>query len=382
MVESFLVYFILTAFMVCCGIYTARTSRSYVGYSGVYNDKSFFSLATILLLLSFAFVFGCRWDVGVDHLGYLYTYSHGGGERHELLFHLIQMFFVNNGFHFAFFFGFWAFLDIFGLFYCVKEYKFIFPFLALMLMLTSSYLSMMNTIRQHAAIAVFLISLRYIDEKKILKYFACCLVAFFLHKSAIILFAIFPLFIIKKDLFKRIPVQIILYGVCFYLQFRFSTVIELIETPFAIFADSLEYEQYNMDMLLEDRWSRDKFGRNTGAGVYANLLRILPIILYSKEMKSYYKSSYFEILYSLWFIGVLSSLLFGSSIILNRVFMYFKQFSPILYAFFLYFLFKRKRIIDLIVGCTIVLLFLALFINIVTNPISIAKFSFFWQHQI
>ena len=93
MVESFLVYSILTIFMVCCGIYTAQTASRYVGYSGVYKNQSFFSIPSVLLFLSFAFVFGCRWDVGVDYPHYLYVYLHGGGERHELLFHWVQMFF-------------------------------------------------------------------------------------------------------------------------------------------------------------------------------------------------------------------------------------------------------------------------------------------------
>lgn len=366
--------------MVCCGIFTALKTPRYVGYSGQYQDKSFISIPAVLLFLSFAFIFGCRWGVGVDHLDYLYGYIYGLGERHEWLFHTIQMFFVNHGFHFAFFFGFWALLDIVGLFYCVKKYQFLFPYLALMLMLTSTYLSMMNTIRQHAAIAVFLISLQYLDEKKPLKYFIGCFIAFLLHKSAIILIALYPIFLIRKDWFKSIPLQIILYCSCFILQFYFSSVIEWIEKPFTWFTNSFNYEMYNMDMLLDDRWSRDKFGRNTGFGVYANIIRIVPIILYSGEMKSYYKSSFFEILYSLWFVGVLSSLLFGSSIILHRIVMYFTHFTPIIYSFFLYYCFKTKKIMNYALGCGIVLLYIALFINVVTNPISTAQYSFFWEH--
>lgn len=380
MVESFLVYSILTIFMVCCGIYTAQTAPRYVGYSGIYKNQSFFSIPSVLLFLSFAFVFGCRWDVGVDYPHYLYVYLHGGGERHEMLFHWVQLLFVDFGFHYAFFFGFWAFLDIVGLFYCVKKYKFLFPFLALMLMLTSLYLSMMNTMRQHAAIAVFLISLRYIDDKKLFKYCGGILIAFLLHKSAIILIALYLIFAIRKDWFKNIKLQLLLYSVCFILQFYFSTVIEWIEAPFTWLSDSLDYDRYNMDMLLDDRWSRDKFGRNTGFGVYANILRVIPVILYSTKMKAYYKSSYFEILYSLWFIGVLLSLLFGSSIILNRIVMYFTHFSPIIYSFFLYYCFRTKKVIDYLVGCIIVLIFIALFVNIVTNPISTAQYSFFWEH--
>lgn len=366
--------------MVYCGIRTANTAPRYVGYSGRYNDQSFFSIPSVLLFLCFAFVFGCRWGVGIDHLDYLNTYLLKGGERHELLFRIVEFFFRDNGFHFAFYFGFWALLDIIGLFYCVKKYKFLFPFLALMLMLTSTYLSMMNAIRQQAAMAVFLISLRYLDEKKLLKYCCGILIAFLLHKSAILLIALYPFFITRKDWFKQIRLQIILYGVCFILQFYFTTVIDWIEAPFTWLSDSLDYERYNMDMLLNDRWSRDKFGNNTGLGVYVNIVRIIPVILYSQKMKSYYKSSYFEMLYSLWFIGVMASLLFGSSIILNRVVMYFTHFTSIIYSFFFYYCFKTKKDINYFVACVIILLYFALFINMVINPLTTAQFSFFWEH--
>ena len=190
--------------MVVCGIFIARESPYSVRYGRQIVSKPFFTLPSVLLFLSFAFVFGCRWEVGVDYPHYLYRYLTGGGERHEMLFHWVQILFVDNGFHFAFFFAFWALLDIVGLFYCVKKYKFLFPFLALMLMLTSLYLSMMNTMRQHAAIAVFLISLRYIDDKKLFKYCGGILIAFLLHKSAIILIALYLIFATRKDWFKNI----------------------------------------------------------------------------------------------------------------------------------------------------------------------------------
>ena len=380
--ESFAVYSFLTIFMVACGFMIARESPYRVRYGRRIVSKSFFTLPSALLFLSFAFVFGCRWGVGVDYFRYLYKYLSGGSQRHEMLFGLVETFLSESGYHYAFFFGFWALWDIVLLFYCVKDHKYIFPFLALMLMLTSTYLPMMNTMRQHAAMTVFLVSLNYICEKRLIKYLVCCLVAVLLHKSAVVLFVLYPILSFKNDWFKIIWLQLLLYAVCFYLQFHFDSVAEWIEKPFTWFSEELDYEQYNMDMLFNDRWSKDKFGRNTGLGPILNIIRVLPIVLYSKKMKLYFHFHLFKLMYSLWFIGELMVLLFGSSIILNRIVMYFTIVRPIMYSFFLYYCFKSKNNLTIMLGVVMILLFLALFINIVTNPMSTAQFSFFWQHEL
>ena len=380
--ESFAVYSFLTIFMVVCGTVIARKSPYRVKYGGQIVFYPFFTLPSVLLFLSFAFVFGCRWGVGVDHLGYLSQYLLGGSKRHELLYSLVETFLSENGFHYAFYFGFWALWDIVLLFYCVKDHKYLFPFLALMLMLTSTYLSMMNAMRQHAAMAVFLVSLHYIDEKKLKKYLVCCFVAVLLHKSAAILLVLYPILSRRNEWFKSVFLQLILYIVCFVLQFYFDTVVEWIEKPFTWFSETLDYERYNMDMLFSDRWSRDKFGKNTGLGPIINILRIVPIILYCRKMKSYYNFPLFKLIYTLWFLGELLALLFGSSIILNRVVMYFTHVKPIMYSFFLYYCFNTKNNWNILLGIVMILLFMALFINIVMNPMSTAQFSFFWQHEI
>ena len=368
--------------MVACGFMIARESPYRVRNGRIIVSNHFFTLPSVLLFLSFAFVFGCRWDVGVDYLDYLYTYLRGGSQRHEMLFGLVEYYLSENGYHYAFYFGFWALWDIVLLFYCVKDHKYIFPFLALMLMLASTYLSMMNTMRQNAAMVVFLVSLHYIDKRKLVKYLVCCLVAMTLHKSAVILFALYPILLIKNDWFKSIWLQLLLYAVCFYLQFYFDSVAQWIEKPFTWFSEEVDYEQYNMNMLFSDRWSRDKFGQNTGLGPIINLIRVLPVILYSRKLKLYFNFPLFKILYTLWFFGVLLALLFGSSIILNRIVMYFTIVKPIMYSFFLYYCFKSKNNLNILLGVVIILLYMALFINIVMNPMSKALFSFFWQHEL
>ena len=380
--ESFEVYTFLTIFMVVCGSFIARESPYSVEYGRQIVSKPFLSLPSVLLFLSFAVVFGCRWGVGVDHLDYLYKYVFGGSDSFEILFGLVETFMREWGFHFAFYFGFWALWDIVLLFYCVKDHKYIFPLLALMLMLTSTYLSMMNTVRQQAAMAVFLLSLHYIDNKKLIKYLVCCLIAVLLHKSAIIMLLLYPILSIRNDWFKSIWIQLLLYAVCFYLQFHFETVAEWIEKPFTFFSESFDYEEYYLDMLFSDYWSRDKFGRNTGWGPIINIIRVLPIILYSKTLKSYFDFPLFKLIYTLWFVGELLALLFGSSIILNRVVMYFTHIKPIMYSFFLYYCFRSRKNQNTLLGVAMILLYMALFINIVTNPLSTAQFSFFWEHTL
>src|SRR5690606_27269859 len=67
------------------------------------------------------------------------------------------------------------------------------------------------------------------------------------------------------------------------------------------------------------------------------------IILNSKKIKNYYNSKWFTILYFFFFIGLLTSYIFPTgAVALTRPFRYFYIFQTIMYAYFVYFLYKTK----------------------------------------
>ena len=383
MLESFVIYIFLFAVMAICGGVAANREPTYIGNSGIYIKNNFFLQPEVLVIIvSFTFVFGCRYGVGVDYFHYLNAYENNTDERFEFLFKTISDFLRNNNLHYAVFFSVWAFLQITLLYYAFRNQRFLFPLLAFFLIIGYSYMSWMNIIRQELAAGVFLVSLKYLNEKKLLKYLLCVLVAYGFHRSSIVLVVIYPLFLWKTDLFRRINTQLVLYVIALIISLLFSTwIVEKIERPFEIFTDFFGYENYSYSFLeSESLNSRSQFQTNTGFGIYITVFKTIPIILLSRRMKDYYNSSFFEIVYSLWFIRIISAFLVGDSIILNRPFAFLSNFNMIIYSYFVYYCFKSRKQLLSIFGIAYMLVFVVVFFYIVSNgDINTSKFLFFWQ---
>ena len=382
MLESLLVYSFLFIIMYSCGVVAARKEKKYVGGSGIYTEENgFFSPEILILVFSFTLVFGLRWGVGVDYFRYLYAYTDVIPERFEFLFQFITNVLKRLRAHYSIYFGVWALMDIVLLYYSLRKYRFIFPFIAFFLIFGSYYLPMMNGIRQHIATMIFLNSIRYVDQKQIVKFYLSFVIAFLFHKLSAILFIFYPLLRLRDDWFNSIVLQLILYIIALYLSVNSQLVIQWIEAPFDWLAEVLDYDRYSYDVLDEDRFNRSKFGSNTGFGLIVNVLRTLPVILLSKELKEYYNSSHFNMLYSLYFLGILTSLLFGESIVLNRISYFFSIYQLIIHCFFVYFCFSKKDYTHQILGVMIVLIHIPLFLNMISNSSSTAQYLFFWQQS-
>ena len=183
--------------------------------------------------LFFAFIFGCRYGVGVDHLDYVSSYLYGTDRTVEPLYSFIESLFKSMDFHFAWFFGFIAFLQITLFLSSVKD-RYLYPFLILLLFFTGRWLGWCNGIRQATACCFFVFSVQFIENRKIVPYLVCCLFAFLFHRSAIILFPFY--FINKVDFFKVKWVPWVVYGVATimastsfindYIELYFSSVSE------------------------------------------------------------------------------------------------------------------------------------------------------------
>lgn len=72
------------------------------------------------------------------------------------------------------------------------------------------YASGFNGIRQYLAISIFLFSIKYIEEKNILKYFIFILIASLFHKSCFILIGLY--FILRRNYSFMIQIMILIIG--------------------------------------------------------------------------------------------------------------------------------------------------------------------------
>ena len=384
MLQSVIVYFSLAHFMIVCGWIAAKRERNYLKYShnGPHYTLSFWHYETIWPLLLFASIFGCRYNVGVDYPHYLDDYLYGGNREYEFLFQTVTSFLSSNGIHYAAFFTLWAFIEVFLLFYTFRKQRFLFPYIAFILIFGFYYLSMMNVIRQQIAACIFLYSLPYIERKQPQKYFLCVLLAFGFHKSAILLIPVYFLLRWKKDWFPNCFWQWVFYAVALFLSTRYDIVVNGVEQLFVTFASLAGYDNYAVGILTNETLnSANQFGNNSGWGVYFSIWLTTPIIFLSRKLKEYYQNDFFKILYSLWFVRILADFVVGDSIILNRPFVYVYDIKIIMLAYFLYYCFSVKRnTFYFLLGSSFILMHIALFLNLLSNgEVNTSEFHFFWQ---
>jgi hypothetical protein len=347
----------------------------------VKNDR-FVEPEIAVIIAAFTFVFGCRYGVGVDYFRYLFSYQYGMNERYEFLFRSVSNLMLAHNLHYSIYFSFWAFLQIVLLLYAFRNYRFIFPYLLLYLIIGNYFMSMMNVIRQQLAALIFLCSIQFIDEKKILNFIIGILLASMFHRSALLMVVMYPILRYKDDWFQSVGLQLVLLAVAVFFSFRFDLVTQYIGKPFAWFASSLGFERYRVALIgnetLDDM---SRFGVNTGFGIYVSLFKCLPIILLSKSLKEYYHSSFFNMLYSMWFVRVFSNYAFGSSVILNRPFLYFSDISIAMISFFTYYCFKSRKSELLLLGIAMIVVYLLMFLFILSNgKLNTTAYTFFWQH--
>lgn len=386
MIESLFVYTTLALIMIACGSVVARRKMSIYGHSVVYKSWTFMDCLRpeyIIPILAFTFVFGCRWNVGIDYPEYLYLYQHPDELNKEVLFSWITKTMSSQNLHFSTYFSLWAFLQISLVYYSLRKYRYLFPWIAFFLMFGFYFMSMMNIIRQQVATCIFMVAVQYIEEKKFYKYMACVLLAITIHKSAVLLVTFYPLFFWKQDLFPKIKLQLAIYVAARLLALAYAGVImTYVEPLFSFFVDNIDgYEQYKLAILENEKLnSMSQFGRNTGYGVYINIFLALPVICYSTKMKKYFNSSFFNIAYSLFFIRIIAEILTGDSIILNRPFVYVFNFKFVIYAFFAYYCFKVRSYMTIAMGVGFVLVHVLLLGNLLLNGgVNTSKFLFFWQ---
>jgi hypothetical protein len=330
----------------------------------------------IFIFFYFSIMMGIRHDVGKDYLtykkGYIYNFDVGNG---ELIFTWIRELFNRMDLHFSIYFTFLAFLNIFFFVFAFKKYSFILPLLLFFLITNGDWLFWMNGIRQSIAMCIWIYALQYIEKQKLWTYLIWCIIAIGFHTSAIILIPLYFVLRNGKDYFKNIKFQLVMFAGVFVLQSIFNNYLNQLEPLIDFFQSKLSGGAYNYKI---DRLEEESSTTVKGSGI-AYLFRIVlcvVIILLSDKLKTFYNSKWFLIIYFLFFFGKLTEYIFpAGSVVLTRPFRYFFIFEAIVFAYFVYFLFKSKFPNHNIFGFLLILIFIALFY---LNIISATKNSHLW----
>lgn len=336
-IQSLLVYTFFAIFLFALGMVARRREKI-----GSFSDahSSFWTWEIIASLLLFSLISGIRWNVGVDHLAYLSHYRmveiyESTGRDFEIGFSLITKWMASAGFHYTFYFGFLAFLQIVFVYKAFEEERYVLPFIALIAVLGVHYLSWMNGIRQMLAATVFLFSIGFVHRRHWIAYFSCIIFASLFHKSALLLmpFYFFPV----KDIFKHRSFVFAASLVSIFIGQSnswigaFSGVIDGLATL-------IDYDRFrDLDVLLAD--SHD---RSFGPRKIMYLMLTALIVWRSKELKKRFSGTKFITYYNLFIIGFLSSnVLDGAHHTFLRIASYFTIFQLPVAAYMLCFYFEK-----------------------------------------
>lgn len=312
------------------------------------QDKqlSFFCLEIIFSLILFALISGIRYKVGVDHLSYLSEYqrliAYGTTKRTTMEggFLFISQLFAKSGIHFTIYFAFWAFLQIFFLYYAFRNNKRLLPFIGLTVMLGPFYLSMMNGMRQQVVALALIFLIEWIAKKKMWPFIIAIVLASTIHRSALILVPIYFLLNSNLDLTNR-KLSFVILAMCVILGATptWLSMVNSVEGLLSLLgydAYSDKIELMTSTKLREMAW---------GPGRIFTFAASCFIVYHYENLKIYFKDDVkVRMYYILFFIGTCGFNLFAStSHIFLRPVEYFTLFRLPLSAYMMYYLMKEAK---------------------------------------
>ena len=351
------------------------------------GERNVVPIMTVLCcLLLFAVMSGIRWGVGVDYYSYLNGYEslQNTGlmqKEHESepIWDSVTKFLALHNFHYTFFFGFWAFVQIFFICITFKSRPAVFPYVALFCVLASYYLTMMNGIRQATACCIFIYAAQFIPKRKLSLFVVFLLLASAIHKSAMIIAPLY-LFAYEKTIWNKRWVLFLILGVCVLLGY--TPFITRMLDKATLFLDMLNYDSYidRFDAFSdESRFSNAAWGPSR---LSKFLVGVIIISLYPK-VSEYFKDDYVDFAFKLFFIGLcVSNIAINTYYLFLRPFWYFTFFGLPMSAFTVTYLYKqgpqKRRLYLILLFLTMVPLYWAVYKGY-SNPMnrdSIYQFYF------
>lgn len=294
----------------------------------------------VYAIVIYAIIFGLRYGVGTDTNAYIddYNSSLGGfsDANNEAGFAWLQNLFASNALPSSLFLGVIAFVQLFLVFLTLRKDAYVLPYIAITFMLGCVWLTFANGIRQEIAFSIYFFAMGFMDKKHFYIYFVLVFLATLFHNSAAILFILFPLLLVNKDIFSSRIIQFTLFITAIFVgnQNIVPQMMDKLESIATMFG----YENY-----FDDRYLDMFMKKNGGNGLGYYILLLLPgiTIYYSDILKKSIPN--IKKLYNLYFIGIILRYAFISSPLIQRVNYYFYGFEFIIMAYLLYVLHRYNR---------------------------------------
>jgi hypothetical protein len=337
-------------------------------------------------LFLFAIIAGVRYNVGVDYLTYLNYYNNALGgltfirERGiEEGYIFVTSLFAYLGLHPVFYFGFLAVLQLIFILWAFRLEREIVPFLLVLIMLGGYFFTWMNGIRQMIAACSFVWSIKFIKDKKPIKYTLCVIFAYLWHHSALFLIP-FYLFAYDKLIWKRSYINLFVFFLCYYIGSSPFWV-----TSFSGYRDIILLSGYdNYVEMTDNLLNPENFHSfNWGPRMISKFIINVIIIYTYPKIRSLFIDTNFDLLFKFFLIGVcFYNLFMNVGSLFLRPSLYFTLFTLPMTAFTMVGLLKNRSFLlfAILSICSLSYTFISCMVDI-ANPQSeqffLYKFYFF-----
>lgn len=328
----------------------------------IWRYDIFIPIVLVSLLMGFRYQVGTDWEV---YLSYYIDIKNFGiswqairTSTLEPLYLLLNLCVTSLQVPYQIFFALVMFLHLILLYKSFDKYVFLLP-LGIFFYVTTVFTTSLNIQRQTLSFCVFLFALRYILEGNFLKYACYILMASLFHYSAILLF---PIYFLRLNWFRfldRIWMQLLLYGVSFFL---FDYFLEWIMNFVLQYVSNAKYLN-NLQAL--GNWD---MGVSSGLGILATHAIDVLLIFFSKALGKRYGDYGFNKLFRIFLVGICLSNAFGNDVFLSRVPFAMESLRFLMLAFLLYYLLNiKKKAWSCVLGSMILFLYLGMFLVSIYN---------------
>ena len=194
-------------------------------------------------------------------------------------------------------------MQIFFVSKSIKPDKYVYPYFVFTFMIGCTWLVYANGLRQVLAFAIFVYSIRFIEQRKLVNYCIAIVVAMLMHKTALLLFVIYPILCVKEDWTGSVKIQLI----CLVIAFLLSEI-RLIQNVLGYVEDLaivMGYEKYFETKNEETYKLIENTELSKGLGFYILFALDIVLVGFSNKYKKYFNNRFLLYIYNLYFIGSL-----------------------------------------------------------------------------
>lgn len=386
MLETILVY-TCTAFLMY--LFTRNATRT---------SKHHWVMCAFPILI-YTMVFGSRYYVGVDYPNYAEMFAEwnplnsfkdnsttGIHERLETGFLLLIAICSKLNMGQVGFFSAISFIQILFIFLAFKDNnKEVLPLSIVAFFMTGMAMGhFQNGLRQYIAIPIFIFSLHFICERRLIPYLISIAIACLFHKSAAILFPIYFLYAYKTNhcYFEKQKTQIIILLCCFII-----TILDITASITSKMDSILLLSGY--DAYLDSPFLMSENNNRITGTILIDTALAFVMILARPKVKDFYSSPFFLIVFDLFFIGTCFHIIVFRSLIIDRIFRYFYSLSFIVIGYYLYYFrtFSKKDattfIYSILIVCMLSVYYVATIVNSKKSTIDYVNYYQYekWQDK-